>query len=473
MEKDNFEAELSQAYNDKLSWYISNVIPEILQNYVALHSLVDNILSTLISKGVIIADPYRKDKRITSIQPIDKSQYLDSERSKQIGVRLSDYELILDYICTYFNFSVDTLTTENIKKLLDFNETFLWHNVVKTSKARNTRGLAECLQPIRGGSDTFAIDLINNNLASAGKLNESINASLKDFASFQREIYKMTIRKEVMSDESFTEEDYASPEALDDKIRKVFKQKGMKISFYPELIKEIVSETVGPDKEKFRAALMQKFNVEDPKKKQKKEVKVDAHAILIEALRTMTATAPQLGKTSQKIEENTDIMEGARMTNWQKFILALRRAFNLKDKPLKYKVIITDPLTQAKRNEVVDVTEFIRNMEHRAKVYNAISNPDSQAFAKISEKSDQAILDYIIKNCSECQKLLLTISALDEYFKTQTPKSKRSKIKGLAMEITAIKNTLIKTNQKKADYVNIIEEQVQMQRLGVLDEPSV
>jgi hypothetical protein len=35
------------------------------------------------------------------------------------------------------------------------------------------------------------------------------------------------------------------------------------------------------------------------------------------------------------------------------------------------------------------------------------------------------------------------------------------------MEIAALKNTLIKTNQRKAEYVTLIEEQEQMKKLGI------
>ena len=81
--------------------------------------------------------------------------------------------------------------------------------------------------------------------------------------------------------------------------------------------------------------------------------------------------------------------------------------------------------------------------------------------------ADDKIVEFIAKNLSECQKLLVTLSALDDYFKeTVTPLS-RSKIKGIKMEISSLKNTIIKTNQRKAEYSSLIEEQRQMQKLGL------
>ena len=36
------------------------------------------------------------------------------------------------------------------------------------------------------------------------------------------------------------------------------------------------------------------------------------------------------------------------------------------------------------------------------------------------------------------------------------------------MEMTAVKNTLVKTNQRKAEYSTIVEEQEQMKKLGII-----
>ena len=41
------------------------------------------------------------------------------------------------------------------------------------------------------------------------------------------------------------------------------------------------------------------------------------------------------------------------------------------------------------------------------------------------------------------------------------------KVKGIKMEITAIKNTLVKTNQRKAEYSAFVEEQIQLRKLGI------
>ena len=45
-----------------------------------------------------------------------------------------------------------------------------------------------------------------------------------------------------------------------------------------------------------------------------------------------------------------------------------------------------------------------------------------------------------------------------------------SLIKGMKIELTALKNTLIKSNQYKAEYTSYIEEQRQMRQLGIIHD---
>ena len=57
--------------------------------------------------------------------------------------------------------------------------------------------------------------------------------------------------------------------------------------------------------------------------------------------------------------------------------------------------------------------------------------------------------------------------ALDEYFKNNVNPLERSKIRGITMELTTIRNIIVKSNQIRAEYVAYAEEQEQMRKLGI------
>ena len=61
----------------------------------------------------------------------------------------------------------------------------------------------------------------------------------------------------------------------------------------------------------------------------------------------------------------------------------------------------------------------------------------------------------------------MQLTAFNEYFKTAPQPENRTKIKSIQMELTAIKNTLVRTNQRKAEYNSVVEEQEQLKKLGI------
>ena len=71
---------------------------------------------------------------------------------------------------------------------------------------------------------------------------------------------------------------------------------------------------------------------------------------------------------------------------------------------------------------------------------------------------------------ADCNRILNESAALDEYFKNKANAVDRTKIKGISMELTAVKNVLVKVNQHRAEYVSYKEEQEQMRKLGITGE---
>ena len=64
----------------------------------------------------------------------------------------------------------------------------------------------------------------------------------------------------------------------------------------------------------------------------------------------------------------------------------------------------------------------------------------------------------------------MQLNALDEFFKSTCQPSNKARIKGMKMDLEAMKNTLVNVNQKRAEYVSYIEEQAQMKKLGITDD---
>ena len=75
--------------------------------------------------------------------------------------------------------------------------------------------------------------------------------------------------------------------------------------------------------------------------------------------------------------------------------------------------------------------------------------------------------DFLNKNLASCHKLLGELAALDDFFKGAVRGDASSKIKGLKMDLTTLKNQIVKTNQRRAEYISYIEEEQQLKKLGI------
>lgn len=464
---ENFAKELFEVFDEKVSWYELEELPRLLEEYRRLHAHVGNIYTTLLKKSTISADPYKLEKKISEIKPISDKPFTESERNMVIGTRLSDYESMLDFICNFFTFSVANIKADKIKQLVEFNNGFQWNSVIATSASPNTKGLSDCLIPIRQGTDALATSLLNDSLSNAAKAVETINSILKEFGDFQREVYKIEVRRDVIGHPSFlVDKVFESKETMLAQIKKVFHVVSTKKPFYNELIDEIIEETIGQNCKEKQQMLISKLVVKKSSK-QAKEKQIDTRLILMEAVRSLGGVVPQLEQIISKFQANSELLENKKTSFWDKLIEIIQKAFNLDKKPLIYKVVLVDNLTQSKHYENIDFNEFILGLEKRCKYYLSFSTRKTPGYEKIESLPDDKIVEFISKNLSECQRMLGILSALDDYFKETVSPLDRSKIKGIKMEISSLKNTIIKTNQRKAEYSSIIEEQKQMKKLGL------
>ena len=117
-----FTNQLEVALAQKQEWFNSECLPDMLNDYRLLYTCVKNINELLTKKSLIIEDPYKLEKKISEIIVPDMTSFPESEAPTILGERLSAYEIMLDYICTYFRFSVENITIASNKKLLDLND---------------------------------------------------------------------------------------------------------------------------------------------------------------------------------------------------------------------------------------------------------------------------------------------------------------------------------------------------------------
>ena len=462
----NFSEALLQSIDAKAHWYDSEALPKLLDNYRLLYTCVKNLFEFLVKKALITPDPYKLDKKISDIKAPDESQFVETEKSVIMGQRFSDYESTLDFLCNYYKFSVSHLTLANIKKLVDLNNTFMWASFTQNSAKPNTRVLASLIATGRRSSDVLTSGMISDSLSKAAEAMNEINTTLRDLSEFQKEYYKGQVRRNVIASPMFDKaKAFSSPADEIAQIRKNFASAMGKMPFYGELIGEIAQEDQGDDREKRQQALLSKLAISQ--KNESKEKKIDTKEILMDTVRMLGGIPLHIEQISNKIRDNHDILESEHNTFKDKFLRSLRRAFGLAEKPTVYPLVIADTRAGTQRTEQIDYNVFMSELSIKQRRCGACSNKKTQNYAKIEALPEGDILEFISGQIAEFQRLIAQLGALNDFFKAEAAPANKPRIKGFKIDIDALKNTIVKINHMRAEYVSYIEEQEQMRKLGI------
>ena len=78
-------------------------------------------------------------------------------------------------------------------------------------------------------------------------------------------------------------------------------------------------------------------------------------------------------------------------------------------------------------------------------------------------------MSFVNKQISELQSLFVVINAFDSHFKQEVATEFKTGIKGMQIELSALRNSIINANKKRSEYASYKEEAAQMQKLGIAD----
>lgn len=464
---DDFSVQLRTAMESKASWFDSTELPDLLENYRLLHTCVKSLADVLEKRRLVVADPYKGEKKITTVKAPENTAFSEGDRAKIIGQRLSDYESMLDYICTYYKFSVEKITIGELKKLSDLSSTFLWDNLSSNNTKPNTAALAVLLSQARQQTTGITMSNITDAMNRSSQALTRITAVLKEISEFARERYKLNVREKIIASDKFNaEKAMSSQDAEFAEIKKLYPELIGKKSFYSDLIYEIVAEDIGADKDERRALALSRLAPKVQTAVKKVET-VDTKDLILGAASVLAAAAPQYSEVINKLEENNRILHTVKNTFMEKLKAALRKIFGIAPKDIDYTLTIVDQKTQAKKTKKLEFNSFVANLGKRQQLYSALSSKQSPEYNKIKSAPEETILVFIEKQIHENQEILVLLNALDEFFKSNVASENRQNIKGLKMEMTSLKNCIVKTNQKRVDYTSYKEEQAQMQKLGI------
>jgi hypothetical protein len=463
----SFIAALTESIEQRHRHIEHTELPKLAERFRVFHASLQSLIAVMVRKGLIQEDPYKTEQKISDIVMEPDTEFTDSEMVVVLGIRMSQLDNILDYANNYVEFSIQALNFTEIKKLMELARYIAWDDLKINSPRPTTQAIASLMGRLKAGTDSLAAGILNSALTQLNDGCVGIVDQLKAIRTFQRERYKLDLRTMV-----FPKIENAATLVGDDpaslkRVRSAFVQSGMGGPFIPELASEVINEEYGPKAAECRSETLHRLHMTAETKKSKKSAPVPLNQILIEAIRSLAAASRSLDGALERLRENAAIIHarkqsiGTRLREWIDKLTSRKAANEV------YDLEFMDEATGTRHRESVDLDKFLEKLHKKAQVYGGILSRTGSLWAKIEKAGDDQLYQFINKELGDVHLIHRRANAFDAYFKAQTTRDEKRRLRGIKIELTTIRNAIAKSSQLKHEYVSRKEEQDQLKKLGI------
>ncbi len=442
-------------------------LPQLKEHYRILHTAYKGIYNVLLKKGLIHEDPYKHETKISEISNPPDEHFLESAKDDQMSIRLSMFESQLDFLLNYYQFSVEFLDLGRVKLLVDLTRYIAWDQLSEVSGNMTTRALAEYVGKIKKGGDGLSSGIVADSLDQIQRASKAALAILKNLANFHKENYKFEIRLSLLPNLEI--DGVKALNQREDVMRQIKKRFASEMPgrpFYPELVTEILDEDYGAESDALKAGVVDRLRVKE-KKTKVQNAQISFPAMLLDAIRAMAAVSRYLDEAIMKLVDNSMLLENKRLPFFERFKRWIVKLTQKSEEAVVYDVEYFDITTSSTKHENIQFRNFVEDVRKKARVYGGIMSKSSAIYKKIEKASEEQLFTFLNKHLEELGIILRRFQALDTFFKSEVSREDKAELRGIKIEITAIKNNLVKTNQKKHEYVAKKEENEQLKKLGI------
>ncbi|MFQ3547493.1 MAG: hypothetical protein SNJ56_04080 [Termitinemataceae bacterium] len=462
-----FQSELAQALDQRKAWLDHTEMPQLKEAFSVFKGAFNSLYQVLLHKGLVEEDPYKNDIKIGELETPSEAPFTESERMEQMSIRLSAYDSQLDFLLTFYQFSVDFLTMERMKRVVGIVKYFNWLQVSPNSQYVNTRALAEIVNIAKAGNDQLAAGIIADSIVRLEQVSKNILKYLKEISDFHRENYKLEARLRFFDKLTFDKATvFTKKDETMLQIKRKFAETMGDRPFYPELMEEILKEDYSAEGPALKQELLKKLSLpqETP---QTKKAAASLRPMLLEGFKGLSTLSYILTDAISKLQDNKILLDSQQNGFWQKVKLVILKMLNKDLEEVFYDIEYLDPLTGMTKSEKINFGTFLSDLNKKARFLAALTTRGSNVMARLEAASDEQLLSMLSKNIEELQRFHRVLAGIDEFFKTEISKENRDRVRGIKPEISAIKNGIVKANQKRHEYIAQKEEEEQMKRLGI------
>jgi len=462
-ENSDFVKALGDALNARADWLEKSELPKLKEELRMYHTGFASLYNIYLKKKLINEDPYKAEAKIVELEIPKSSALNDADKLDQLSQRLANYDNQLDFLVNFYQYSVEFLNLDRIKRILGLVKYIDWVHLSPDSQNPITKAVAEMTNQIKKGTDSLTMSIISEALSHLNKSFNPIMGYLKMLSDYHREAFKLELR-DIISTMPPAEA------AVTASIKKKFAQAKSGFPFYPDLAEELIREDNSEEGPALREAVLKKLAVAEAKPKEVK-VPVSFKSILIEGIQVIGGTSGTLMEIAAKLDINQAVLENKKKTFVQKLRKVIRQAFNKEPDPIIHDVEYMDPIKAIPVKEKINFNLFRSDLDRKLRTLAPLASRTA-AMTKLESMQEQQLEGFLERNIRDIQSLHKLLTALDEFFKTAVDRADREKIKGIKPELGTIKNSILRANSKRHEYSAQKEEEEQLKRLGVSPEPQ-
>ena len=469
VESERFEDRLAELLEAQAQQIEAEILPELKQQFRQMRSSFEAIHNVLKKKALLKADPYNYEERVSELDTPSDDPYLESEKDVQISTRLSQYHARIEYLTDYYDCSIENLDLIRLKALTKFIKYLNWRNLSETATQPTTRGLAEQIVKIKRSSDALSVNIVNDAHEQLNRASVKINNALKKIARYQRETYKLEVRRTILTEPSIPAA--PAPSEMDRTARKIksaFPRRLPGRPFARELIFEIFNENAAEGGEALRRNLLHDLAVERAPAEEKR-AGADLRPLLLDAARVVASCSRPFEEGAKKLSDNALVVENRKLTFGEMLRHIWDHVRGRDRENHVYTVDYLDEATNARRSEDIHFEEFINLVSRRARIYNGILRKTGNAWNKLNGSSEDVILNFVTKDIQDAYEIARRFESLDTFFRAEVTREQRAQLRGINVELTTIKDNLVRARKKAHQYVAKSEEIAQLKKLGITE----
>jgi hypothetical protein len=447
-----FRQQLTDALSRRGQWLEGTQLKRLKDAIQSYQTLFEGIMGMLIKKGLLREDPYNYEQTQTDIIVPSDAPLPDFENADETSYRLAAFRRQLKYVLGEVHFTLSELKLSKLKKLSALLSYVNWTELGEKSGSPVTRSFSRAFMKVLLGGDAMSAQILKDQEMQIEQAFQDCRAVIADLVAYHRESWKAEIRRLVLPQLSLEPGPPSKREEAVRALRKVFGKVMEGKPWYPALAQELIAEEMESDAEAHRARLLESLAIPEPLPTPKTTVQREGRTILMEAVRILSRPHEELITAVESLSETERLLQ----THEGGIGKTLRRLLGMSPRTRSdshtYEITFTEPAVGTKKSEKVSFPEFAQDTRKKATLLAAIAAGTGPAYKRLEGTPEASLASFLDKQLNELLIIHRRLTGFNTLFQEKAASEGKQGLRGIKLELLAIRNSLVKANQRRHEF---------------------